>query len=476
MEIEYLRIPSFAGRFNVGKLKRIMAIAFNVGIEDVFVGNRQELILPLGKDLVNLVKEKLKNEGIDAVHRKNRSVENHVITSLPSLHVFSSKKWIHTGTYTSIYKQMKKYSPLKIGIIDATQHLTPVLMNQLNFIASDAVDYWYLYTCFDSKDSPFLWPVLIDSKYIAMLIKEIEVYYEKQEGVVLNDELVETINSKMRYNYKGFSKIPLLPTQEMPCYDVFTKYSEKYWLGLTCKENKFSTALVDYLTTLCKEQDISNIYVTTWGSLLVRSILPVNKPSWNRFLGTYDIITGHAYYELNWIMQGAIPKFQYYKDKLVKYFYKNKIRCTGVTLGFFYGKQDAFPMIAIKIVLVSRLLRIDYFEIYIPKDLQVNNRRYRRHSSRLSFMELKKNVLDIIRAFQTKHSISLPEKTKENTTNTEQLLHQCSVCFTLYEHRGAATDSFQLIAFSKLPESYCCAVCGGSKDNYKKIPASLLDA
>ncbi|PCH77708.1 MAG: hypothetical protein COB98_02615 [Flavobacteriaceae bacterium] len=474
MEQEYLRIPSFAGRFNVAKLKRIMAIAIRVGIQDVFVGNRQELILPLPKDLVHLVTEKLEEEGIEVVHRKNRFLENHVITSLPSLHVFSSKKWIHTGTYTSIYKQMKKYSPLKIGIVDGTQHLTPVLMNQLNFIASDFVDYWYLYICFDAKDSPFLWPVLIDSKYIAMLIQEIENYYEKLEGIVLNDELVEFINTKIRYNYKGFSKIPKLPTQEMPCYDVFTKYSEKYWLGITCKENKFSSPLVDHLTTLCKEQDISNIYVTTWGSLLIRSILQVNKLSWNSFLGNYNIITGHAYYELNWIMQGSIPRFQYYKDKMINYFYQNKIRCMGITLGFFYGEQDAFPLIAIKIVPVSKLLKIDYFEIYIPKDSQLNNRSYRLHSRRLSFIELKRNILDIIDAFQKKHSIALPEKVKGNTMVTEQLVHQCTVCFTLYEHKGQPTEGFELIAFSKLPDSYCCSVCGGAKEKYKNIPVSLL--
>src|SRR5690606_14372988 len=72
-------------------------------------------------------------------------IHNNITCSYVSADIFPSTSWLNGSTYLYILENFKHKPQLKVNITDPKQRLIPIFNGDLNFIASEFEDYWYLY-------------------------------------------------------------------------------------------------------------------------------------------------------------------------------------------------------------------------------------------------------------------------------------------------------------------------------------------
>ena len=89
-------------------------------------------------------------------------IEN-VVSSYVTADIFSNTTWLTGDRYLYILEQFRSNSTLKINITDPKQRLVPLFTGNINFIASDHEDYWYLYVRLPGWIKTEMYPALIYS-------------------------------------------------------------------------------------------------------------------------------------------------------------------------------------------------------------------------------------------------------------------------------------------------------------------------
>ena len=122
-----------------GELKDCIAMLEAAGLKEVYFGSRQDLLFPL----------EVNDEHLDVISKfnveiePNRSYQN-IVCSYVSADIFDMTYWLKGSTYLYILEGFDFKPKLKINITDPKQRLVPLFNGNLNFIASDNEDYWYL--------------------------------------------------------------------------------------------------------------------------------------------------------------------------------------------------------------------------------------------------------------------------------------------------------------------------------------------
>ena len=129
----------------------------SVGLTEVHFGSRQDLLFPLegmGADPIAKVSN-MKTNVIGAREYQN------IVCSYVSADIFEMTYWLKGSTYLYILEQFDYRPKLKINITDPKQRLVPIFSGNLNFIASEQEDYWYLHVNLPSWEKAQFYPVLI---------------------------------------------------------------------------------------------------------------------------------------------------------------------------------------------------------------------------------------------------------------------------------------------------------------------------
>lgn len=458
-----LRITSLGGAINLIDLNDLVSFCIKKSIDRLVLNRFQEIEVSTEEDvypeLISFLDEK------EIPYFTDGSLYS-VQSSYPSLGIFPSKKWLNRSVYNNVLNGFKKGQRLQVGLIDDSQDLMGPMENQLNFLASDQINFWYLYVSLSPEEKPFLWPVLIDSDSITYLVRKIEAKWMENQNIG-SEELINSINQKIEYLYRGFKKEPRIAIQKVPYYDGFHNIGGKYWLGITTRKNIFEPTVLSYLVSLCREQKIHHVFLTHWSSIIVKGIKESNMSKWDEFLGLYGITTGHAYYELNWKTYGESDYYQTVKDKVVQLFYKKKVRVWGLSIGLYTQERNISTSIGIKIKPIIGFFNWFVYDLYIAKDFNPNLKEYKQVGQRLSFKELSDHLLQVIKDSSRKlyknddalYSAGLPEE-------AVPLVHQCSQCLTVYD---TLKESIKKPAFNELPDSFTCEVCSGKKSMFKEV-------
>ena len=467
------RILIRGGVTSPGELKDIISMLETAGLKEVHFGSRQDLLFPMNAaDEAQL--ESTSQFNTDIVGE--RKYQN-IVCSYVSADIFDMTYWLKGSTYLYILEGFDYNPKLKINITDPKQRLVPIFSGDLNFVASESEDYWYLNVKLPHWDKSAYYPVLIYSWDINTISKTIEDIYEDIQDM---EELFFILSKKLDTNNKAIEKELKIDYTTFPYYEGMNRMGlDQYWLGLYWRNNKYDLDFLKEFCGFCLDNSIGKICITPWKSFIVKGIKKDSRLELERFLGQWGINVRHSQLEMNWHLPVDDTEALELKKFLVRSFDQNDISTYGLTFGISndVGKRSHFasviieknaPPAIVKEFEVRPTFNVLHFENFNP-----NTQKYLSYAHDVDKIELPGLLMELSKNYFKQLGEVKREKVpaKKNTQKEAQLIHQCQLCFTVYDtlFGDAKANIRPGTIFENLPESYKCSVCDAPKTSFEKV-------
>ncbi|MDL5512248.1 rubredoxin [Arenibacter sp. M-2] len=478
MNDDLQRILIKGGVTSPGELKDIIAMLEAGGLKEVFFGSRQDLLFPL---------QNAKEEQLEQISKFNtdivsdRSYQN-IVTSYVSADIFDMTNWLKGSTYLYILEGFDYLPKLKINITDPKQRLVPIFNGNLNFIASESEDYWYLNIKLPHWSKSVYYPVLIYSWDIHVVAKAIEEIYQDIADI---DELFFILNKRLDSNNRTIEKELVVPYIKFPYYEGMNRMGlDQYWLGLYWRNNRYDLDFLKKLCGFCLDNSIGKICITPWKSFIIKGIKSSSRPELERFLGQKGINIRHSQLEMNWHLPVDDTDALELKKFLVLSFDQNDISTYGLTFGISNetGKRTHFssviiekntPPSIVKDFSIRPTYNVLHFKYFDP-----NTQVYKVYAQDVDKIELPGLLMELSKHYfdQLGRALTKPEPPKTTNVDILKEVYQCSSCFTVYDQTYGDEKS-QIAAgtpFTDLAEDYCCSVCSAPKSGFEKLKLQIL--
>ncbi len=162
------RIVVKGGVLSLGDFREIITVAESLGLHAISFGSRQDVVLPIQLDIKDLsVFNNLTVVQADQIGSDN------IVSSYVSSDIFPNTFWLTGNKYLYVLESFRYQPNLKINITDPKQRLVPLFTGNLNFIASNEEDYWYLYVKLPNWSEAAQYPVLVYSWDVANVAQRI---------------------------------------------------------------------------------------------------------------------------------------------------------------------------------------------------------------------------------------------------------------------------------------------------------------
>ena len=471
------RILIKGGVTSPGELKDIITMLEAGGLKEVFFGSRQDLLFPL---------QNAKEEQLEQISKFNtdivsdRSYQN-IVTSYVSADIFDMTHWLKGSTYLYILEGFDYLPKLKINITDPKQRLVPIFNGNLNFIASESEDYWYLNIKLPHWTKSVYYPVLIYSWDIHTIAKAIEEIYRDISDV---EELFFILNKRLDTNNRTIERELVAPYIKFPYYEGMNRMGlDQYWLGLYWRNNRYNLDFLKELCGYCLDNSIGKICITPWKSFIIKGIKSSSRPELERFLGQKGINIRHSQLEMNWHLPVDDMEALELKKFLVLSFDQNDISTYGLTFGISNetGKRTHFSSIVIEKNAPTAMVR-DFairptYNVLYFRNFDPNTQEYKVYAQEVDKMELPALLMELSKQYFYQLGRAVPKKEAPKNANVNILkeVYQCSSCFTVYDKTYG--DSKANIAvgtlFMDIAEDYCCPVCSAPKSGFEKIKLQI---
>src|SRR5258708_36050758 len=144
------------GFISAGDLYEILLIAESAGAVNIRLGNRQQLYFTIKNGCLEdmelgMLKAEIDYE-IDADSYPN------IISSYVADTIFNQEGWLREGVYKDILDIFDYQPQLKINLVDNQQTFIPFFSGNINFIASDTNNYWFMYIRFPKSGKQYCCP------------------------------------------------------------------------------------------------------------------------------------------------------------------------------------------------------------------------------------------------------------------------------------------------------------------------------
>ena len=471
------RILIKGGVTSPGELKDIVTMLKAAGLTEVHFGSRQDLLFPL-KESSEKQLESLSQFNTDIV--ANRSFQN-IVCSYISADIFDMTYWLKGSTYLYILEGFD-YSPkLKINITDPKQRLVPIFTGNLNFIASNNEDYWYLNIKLPHWRSGEDYPVMIYTWDITTISKAIEEVYEDSTDV---EELFSVLNQNLDTNNKAIEEKLDIPYSTFPYYEGMNRTGpDRYWLGLYWRNNRYDLAFLKEFCGFCLDNGIGKIGITPWKSLIVKGIKKQSKPTLERFIGQWGINIRHSQLEMNWHVPVDDSEALELKKFLVRSFDQNDISTYGLTFGISndVGKRAHFASVIIERnappALVTDFEVRPTYNVLHFENFDPNTQKYNAYAQDVDKIELPGLLMELSKKyFGQLYRQETEKKSVDKIAEPEgSTVNQCPSCLTVYDasYGNPQADVPAGTEFEELPENYCCPVCEAPKSKFEKVVLQL---
>lgn len=450
-------------------LQKIAGIARDLGNKSVHFGSRQDIMFP-----GNEIDQRELDEAFGSIrthYEWSGQLYQNIVTSFVAVDIMPTTPWVTTGAYYNALDSFNYRPRLKINITDPKQSLVPLFNGQLNFVASEHEDYWYLFLKFNPENKLQRWPVLIYSHDIGKIATEIEEYYfdSKKDQTIPIDLLFKNINEQVETNNRTIDKEPELPTEPFPYYEGLNKMAgnKHYWLGLYWRNNRYSIPFLEKVCELCIRTNIGKIIITPWKSFIVKDISEEDRSKWELLCGLNGINLRHSSLELNWHLPVLNESALQLKKYLVNVFDKKDISTYGLTFSIKERSINLFTSIVILMHPGIRLLgKYDFhrqYSVYYSKNFNPNEEKYISFAMHISRRQLPKALMKLSQIY---HAGIFMEKEdqiweEQEVVPTTQTVQQCPNCMTIYNQRygnpkiGVPKET----PFSELRGTYTCPLC-----------------
>jgi rubredoxin len=460
------------GVLSPAELKVICQASEDLGLNAISFGSRQDILFP----------DHVKNDSIKTIDNfqivyPTKGISENIMSSYVCSDIFPRTPWLTSDKYLYILEQFRKTYALKINITDSKQRLVPLFTGHLNFIASQHEDYWYLYIRLPYWNKMEIYPALIYSWDMAKITEAIENLVKEELDSV--DLVFDLVNHSIDTNNKTISKPLHVPFHPFPYYEGMNRIgSDKYWLGLYWRNNRYDLEFLKAMCDLCSECKIGKISITQWKSFIVKDIPKKTKLHWEKFLGKYGINVRHSMLELNWHLPVANKEALALKKYLVANFDKNDISTYGLTFAITNYTKKAYYFTSIVIETNTPPKNRNGFTIentynlLYAKNFDPNTREYITHVQDIDKEQIPNLLMELSRLYfkqlgSEKEEIESNEREeKEKTVD----VYQCKNCQTIYNPKYG--DSSQNIepntSFESLKDGYKCPLCEADKSHFEK--------
>jgi rubredoxin len=466
------RILIKGGVTSPGELKDIITMLETAGLTEVYFGSRQDLLFPL-KDCKEEQLESISKFNTDIVG--DRLYQN-IVSSYVCADIFDMTYWLKGSTYLYILEGFNYLPKLKINITDPKQRLVPIFSGNLNFIASENEDYWYLNIKLPHWEKATYYPVLVYSWDINIISKTIDDIYEDVQDV---DELFFILNKNLSTNNKTMEKELEVPYLTFPYYEGVNRMGlDQFWLGLYWRNNRYDLSFLKEFCGFCLDNSIGKICITPWKSFIVKGIKKQCRQDLEKFLGQWGINIRHSQLEMNWHVPVDDSDALDLKKFLVLSFDQNDISTYGLTFGLSNdsGKRSHFASVIVEKNTPPKIVK-DFairptYNVLHFKNFDPNTQIYEAYAHDVDKIELPGLLMELSKKyFEQLGRVEI--KSEEQTNDVDVLLkkvHQCLSCFTVYDEEYGDENSniAKGTIFKDLPSNYICPVCEAPKSNFEK--------
>jgi len=471
---ELKRVFVKGGILSPSELKQIVNYADSLGLKELHFGSRQDIIFPVHNKVENLDAD----EAILNVDLVSDIEKQNIVSSYVAADIFETTTWLGSATYLYIVENFKYQPKLKINITDPKQQLVPLFSGQLNFIASENEDYWYLHLRLPNLKKTVYYPVLIYSWDIAKVSQVIEEVYSDADDV---DELFVLVNSQLETNSRTIESNLKTIFKPFPYYEGMNKMGiNQYWLGLYWRNNNYYIDFLRDFCDFCLDNRIGKICITPWKSFVVKGIPAKSKLSLERFLGKSGINIRHSLLELNWHLPVNDDEALQLKKFIVRNFDQNDISTYGLTFAVANRSKSNVYFTSIVVeknkipnIVKNFEVRPTYNVLYCDK-FDPNNQKYLVYAQDVDKIELSGLLMELSRMYfnqlgDENNSDFISDKSESKAK--KEVVFQCSECLTIYTDFSIdeTVDSEESISLKNIDDNYRCDVCDAYKDSLLKV-------
>ncbi|MET1258221.1 rubredoxin [Flagellimonas sp. DF-77] len=473
------RILLKGGVTSPGELKDGIALLELAGLETVSFGSRQDLLFSLPTTKKSELEQRA---GYSTQIVTDRSYQN-IVSSYVSADIFDMTYWLKGSTYLYILEEFDFSPKLKVNITDPKQRLVPIFNGNLNFIASEEEDYWYLNMLLPHWKKRAYYPVLVYSWDIVKVTKAIDAIYATIDNV---DQLFSILNQSLLTNNRSLTKPLEIPFLTFPYYEGMNRMGlDKYWLGLYWRNNQYDLGFLRDFCGFCLDNSIGKISITPWKSFIVKGIPKESRPELERFLGQRGINVRHSQLEMNWHLPVDDPAALELKKDLVKHFDENDISTYGLTFGISndVGKRSHFASIIVEKNPIPEAIKQfkgkPTFNVLHFKNFDPNTDEYVGYAQAVDQKQLGQLLMELSKKYFKE--LSKPQERGKGLKKDDEIalrtVFQCTSCLTVYDaSQGDAQANIPAgTPFKGLSETYCCPVCEAPKSNFQEVTLNLVE-
>lgn len=475
------------GIVSVGDLSVILETLEKSGVENVRFGTRQQLYFSATSDQLEDIEHGFLISDTDFETDADR--HPNIVSSYVAEDLFNSSNWLREGVYKDILDTFSYTPGLKINLIDDSQNLIPFFSGNLNFISSDIGSYWHLYIRFPKTNIIYYWSSLVYSEDIAVLSEAIEntiltqrsLYFDQPE--IEGRQLETTVSAGGSFLFQEASSPLRLPDFQLPYYEGFNKYNEKYWLGIYRRNELFPVAFLKELCKVCNKTRIGQIHTTPWKSIIIKGVEPADRKLWNAILDKNRMNVRHASNELNWQTEDLCEEGLRLKHELVAGFNTADLRtfklCFAIKIN---PKSGLFGSVIIK-----KQTQEDHndarFDLLHTIDFNPNSKHYHTYIKGISKADLLPQLTRLCEAYYQQQTLAAGEQAEhyyETDSPIEPELsyvHQCKHCLSIYDEAWGE-ESLNIPAgtpFAGLPQDYHCPLCESARTEFTPIIKETLN-
>jgi rubredoxin len=459
------------GFLSPADLLKIMELSKNLGNKYVLFGSRQDIMFPSRGANEATLEKAFRAINIEYELGSDQSVYQNIVSSYAVVNIVETTNWVKEDTYNVVIDGFEYMPRLKINIVDPEQGLVPLFTGELNFIASEEENYWYLYIRDPRKGQVIeCWPRLIYGQDIPKISRELEKIFLELLPFTTEELHMILKNNYVRINYKPIQEKLKFPETTFPYYEgLNAMLNNQYWLGLYWRNNQYDIDFMTAACRLCQETNVSKINIIPWKAFIIKGIKATDRLRWEKLMGKFGINERHSSLELNWHLPVIDPEALELKKFLVRELDQQDISTHGLTFTI-KTNRDMFLFTAIVIEKSSGIGSTpgEHYNILYAKNFNPNNVVHHTYAR-----GVKKEMIPSLLIELSKLYFRQLNPEKEHTTEVKQDVHmngyvtsyQCSNCLTIYDKKygDPASNIPPGVPFENLPETYKCHVCDSVK-------------
>lgn len=354
-----IRMLVKGGAISPSYLLRILIIARKAGNKGISFGSRQDISFQVPQNKSEEIFKELSELKIAFIlSTGNVSRRQNIVSSFAASDIFLNTHWLTNDHYLKILESFSFPHLLRINISDPRQSLVPLYYGNLNYVASQNSDYWFLYLRFPDEYKLQQWPALIHSKDLASVSKAIESTWLNKHDIDITS-LFNSINTNVDHDHIEITN-PFVETQyQAEEYEGFGRMhsSDNYWAGFYWRNNLYDIEFMEEMCQLCIKTNKATIAITPWKSFIVKDIQEKNLIHWKALDGRYGITMRHSAFELNWHLPLGNKDALKLKKYVVKKFDKKDVCVHGLTFGIASDYDLSFSTIMIKEKPIAGILK-----------------------------------------------------------------------------------------------------------------------